>query len=77
MVYFVSIPGGEDPLEEEMAPPPVFLPGRSPGQRSLAGCSSLGCKESDMTERLNNNGLFYHFRIYRAENNSWRTGCVQ
>ena len=72
MVYFVSIPGGEDPLEEEMAPPPVFLPGRSHGQRSLAGCSSLGCKESDMTERLNNNGLFYHFRIYRAENNSWR-----
>ena len=28
---------------------PVFLPGKSHGQRSLAGYSSWGCKESDMT----------------------------
>ena len=34
-------------------PPPVFLPGESQGQRSLAGCSPGGCKDSDMTERLN------------------------
>ena len=27
--------GGEDPLEEEMATTPVFLPGKSHGQRSL------------------------------------------
>ena len=31
-------------------PTPVFLPGESPGQRSLEGYSSYGCKESDMTE---------------------------
>ena len=31
--------GGEDPLEEEMAPSPVFFPGESHGQRSLAGYS--------------------------------------
>ena len=31
---------------------PVFLPGESPGQRSLASYSPSGCKESDMTERL-------------------------
>ena len=31
---------------------PVFLPGKSHGQRSLAGYSSWGCKESDMTEQL-------------------------
>ena len=31
---------------------PVFLPGESYGQRSLAGYLSWGCKESDMTERL-------------------------
>ena len=30
-------PGWEDPLEEEMATPPVFLQGESRGQRSLAG----------------------------------------
>ena len=29
---------------------PVFLPGESHGQRSLAGYSPWGCKESDTTE---------------------------
>ena len=28
---------------------PVFLPGKSRGQRSLAGYSTQGCKESDTT----------------------------
>ena len=31
---------------------PVFLPRKSHGQRSLAGYSPYGCKESDMTEQL-------------------------
>ena len=30
----------------------VFLPGKFHGQRSLAGYSPRGCKESDMTEQL-------------------------
>ena len=34
-----SIPGRDDPLEEDTAPTPVFLPGKSHGQRSLAGYS--------------------------------------
>ena len=42
----------EDPLEEEMATPPVLLPGESHGQRSLAGYSPWGCKESNPTEQL-------------------------
>jgi len=29
---------------------PIFLPGESHGQRSLAGYNPCGCKESDMTE---------------------------
>ena len=33
-------------------PTPVFLPGESHGQRSLAGYSPWGPKESDTTERL-------------------------
>ena len=42
---------GEGPLEEGMATnSPVFLPGESHGQRSLAGYSPRGRKESDMTE---------------------------
>ena len=33
-------------------PTPVLLPGRSPGQRSLVGCSPWGQEESDTTEQL-------------------------
>ena len=33
-------------------PIPVLLPGKSHGQRSLAGYSSRGHKELDMTEQL-------------------------
>ena len=33
-------------------PTPVFLPGEFHGQRSLAGYSPWGHKESDMTEQL-------------------------
>ena len=35
-----------------MATAPVFLPGESHGQRTLAGYSQWGRKESDTTERL-------------------------
>ena len=35
----------EDPLEEEMAPTPVSLTGKTHGQRSLVGCSPWGWKE--------------------------------
>ena len=42
------------PLEKGMAtqPTPVFLPGKPHGQRSPAGYSPWGLKESDMTEQL-------------------------
>ena len=36
------------PWRREWQPTPVFLPGKSHGQRSLAGYSTWGCKESDM-----------------------------
>ena len=39
------------PLVQE-DPPPVFLPGKSYGQRSLVGYSPRGGKESDTTEQL-------------------------
>ena len=42
--------------EKAMAPPPVLLPGKSHGRRSLEGCSPWGREESDTTERL-------HFRF--------------
>ena len=47
--------GQEDPLEEEIATTPVFLPGESLGQRILVGYSLQGCKELDATQQLNKN----------------------
>ena len=47
----VQFPGQEDPLEEEWQPSLVFLPEKCHGERSLAGCSPWGRKESDSTER--------------------------
>ena len=47
------IPGlGRSPGERNGNITPVFLPGESHGQKSLAGYSPCGCKESDMTEQL-------------------------
>ena len=40
------------PWRREWQPSPVFLPGKLHGQRSLAGYSPWGRKESDTTERL-------------------------
>ena len=42
----------EDPLEKEMANNSSILPGKSHGQRSLAGYSPWGRKESDTTQQL-------------------------
>ena len=42
--------GQEEPLEKEWQPTPVFLPGESHGQRSLAGYSPWGHKELEMTK---------------------------
>ena len=39
----------EDPLDEDMATHPVFLPGEFHGQRSLVDYSPWDCKESDTT----------------------------
>ena len=41
-----------DPWRRQWHPTPVLLPGKSHGWRSLVGCSSWGCEESDTTERL-------------------------
>ena len=43
---------GKIPLRKKRQPTPVFLPGKSRGQRSLAVYSPWDHKESDMTEWL-------------------------
>ena len=52
--------GWEDPLEEEMATTPVFLPGKSSGQRNLAGYTPQSCKESDTTEAAEHASTSYY-----------------
>jgi len=43
---------GKTAWRREWQPTPVFLPGKSQVQRSLAGCSPWSHKESDTTEPL-------------------------
>ena len=66
-----SIPGsGRFPWRREWLPTPVFLPGESYGQRSLAGYSPWGCKESDRTECLTLSSTSFksiHSMSFRSE----------
>ena len=47
--------GREDPLEEEMATHSSMLAWRIPWTEEPGGLQSMGCTESDVTERLNCN----------------------
>ena len=49
---------GSIPWRRKYQPPPLFLPGESHGQRSLAGYSPWGDRDSDMAERVNNDKTF-------------------
>ena len=56
-------------------PTPVLLPGKSHGQRSLAGCTPWGRKESDTTERLP-----FHFSlscIGEGNGNPLQCSCLE
>ena len=48
-VWVLSL-GQEDPLKDGIATYSSILAGESHGQRSMAGYSSLGCKESGTIE---------------------------
>ena len=54
-------------LWRKWQPTQVLLPGKSHGQRSLAGYIPRDCKESDTTEQLNNN--------YKTHLSSLRPRC--
>jgi len=45
-----SIPEWGDPQRWKWPSTPVFLPGKSDGQRNQVGYSPWGCRELDMTE---------------------------
>ena len=65
-------PGGGQPT-------PVFLPGESHGQRSLAGHSPWGCTESDTSEhtpvvesRVLQGTVMFHVFFAELRNRFWR-----
>ena len=53
--------GWEDPLEESWQPTPVFLPGKSHGEKSLPFYSPYVHKGLDMTVRLNTHACMEAF----------------
>ena len=54
------------PCRREWLPTLVFLPGEFPGQRSLAGYSSWGHKESDTTDQLTAMQPYYIVTRYKC-----------
>ena len=66
---------GKIPGRRKWQPTPVFLPGESHGQRSLAGYSPQGRKELDTTERLP-----FHFSlscIGEGNGNPLQCSCLE
>ena len=57
---------GKIPWRWKWPPTPVFLPGKSHGQRSLVGYSSWGHEESDMTEQLTLSHYWTYFFYFLA-----------
>ena len=51
---------GKISWRREWQPTAVFLPGEFHGQRSLAGCSPWGHKESNTTEQLSTAQHYYY-----------------
>ena len=56
----LSLAVGKMPWRRAWQPTPVFLPGEAHGQRSLAGYSPQGHKESDTTEETEHKHTFRH-----------------
>ena len=55
---------GKIPWRRTQQSTPVFLPGESHGQRSMAGSSPSGCKELYMTEGIQHAHMHIHTYIY-------------
>ena len=73
--YYLFTWVGKIPWGRAWQPTPVTLPGESHGQRSLAGYSPWGCKESDMTEATEHacTSFYYLFKQKRNALDDWRS----
>ena len=65
---------GKISWRKKWQPTPVFLPGKSCGQRSLVGYSPWAGKELDTTEWLNHHPECIHMHYYK--NNKWLIGST-
>ena len=65
---------GKTPWRRTWPPTPVFLPGEFHGQRSLAGYSPWGRRESDMTEQTGTQDCLF---VLRRESFRGRTFQIQ
>ena len=68
--------GWKIPWRREWLSTPVFLSGESHGQRSLAGCSPWGQKESDTTERLTHYTVYLPILLFSLNLQPSQTGSV-
>ena len=66
---------GKIPWSRKWQPTPVFLPRKFHGQRSLAGYSPWGRKESDMTEHTHTFYILYYSQ-QQLSGNFWKTKFV-
>ena len=64
------------PWRRKQQPTPVFLPGKSHGQRRLEGYSTRGCKWSDTTEQLSTNTNYMQGTADRSPNSSNTNGSL-
>ena len=67
--------GREDPLEKDMQPIPVFLPGKSHGERAWQAAVHSVTKELDMTGWLNNTTIYPIINSQPLEALGW--SCVK
>ena len=65
------------PWRRKWQPTPVFSPGKFHGQRSLAGCSPWGCKESKKTKGLNNTTINLTQALVKGEGRRGPTNLMQ
>ena len=72
---------GKISWRREWQPSPLFLPGKSHGQRSLVGYSPWGHKESDTTEQLSMHvhthththiHVLDDYRYYKEKGSRWK-----
>ena len=66
------------PWERKWQPTPVFLPGESQGQRSLAGCSPWAPTESDTTEHKHKQKIgLYGIFLQMANLQKFKIMCLE